>query len=109
MALQFERIRYRFQSRYAGSWSNRLILTSLLVFFSYAVVTIDEVILFITDGQMTEDDLQYLGDQVRIKPYTAFFDDLKELPSTLDLSDKSVSSFLVLWYNINHTQTRKFF
>lgn len=73
------------------------------------MVTIDEAILFIADGQMTEDALQYLGNQVRIKPYNAFFDDLKELPSTLDLSDKSVSSFLILRHNINNRNNRKLF
>jgi Xaa-Pro aminopeptidase len=76
-----------------GYHQTEFILTPSLVFFSYAVVTVDEVILFIADGQLTEDALQYLGDQVRIKPYNTFFDNLKELPSTLDLNDKSVSAF----------------
>lgn len=55
------------------------------------MVTVDQVTLFVPEGQLTEDVLQYLGDQVKIKPYNSFFDDLKELPSTLDLDDKSVS------------------
>ena len=37
---------------------------------SYAVVTIDEAILFIADGQMTD---QYLGDQVRIGAQSFYF------------------------------------
>lgn len=94
MALQLERIGYRFQSRCAGKFiSNTLSLISLLVFFSYAVVTIDEAILFVGDGQLTEDALQYLGDRVQIKTYSTFFEYLGELPSKLELSDKSVGDF----------------
>ena len=65
----------------------------LPVFFSYAVVTVDEVLLFISKGQLTEDALRYLGDHVKIKPYHTFLEYLKELPSTLDLGDKSVGDF----------------
>jgi Xaa-Pro aminopeptidase len=81
----------------------RLDNTFLVVFFSYAVVTVDQVTLFVPEGQLTEDVLQYLGDQVKIKSYNSFFDDLKELPSTLDLDDKSVSDSHESQHDISQT------
>ncbi|KAF8970449.1 Creatinase/aminopeptidase [Flammula alnicola] len=55
------------------------------VFFSYAVITTDKVILFIESEQLSDSARKYLGEHVEIKPYGAFFDYLKGLAATLDL------------------------
>jgi len=56
------------------------------VFFSYAVVTVNSVELFVEKSQLSEDALKYLGDNVNIQPYDAFFDYLKQLPASLTLN-----------------------
>ncbi|KAF5383143.1 hypothetical protein D9615_005019 [Tricholomella constricta] len=55
------------------------------VFFAYAVVTVDSVELFVEKAQLAEDALKYLGNDVNIQPYSAFFDYLKQLPNGLTL------------------------
>ncbi|KAF8176456.1 Creatinase/Prolidase N-terminal domain-containing protein [Pholiota molesta] len=57
------------------------------VFFAYAVVTTDKVILFVNDKQLDASAKHYLGTSVEIQPYDAFFAYLKSLPSSLDLKD----------------------
>ncbi|KAF8176460.1 Creatinase/Prolidase N-terminal domain-containing protein [Pholiota molesta] len=57
------------------------------VFFAYAVVTTDKVILFVNDKQLDASAKNYLGTSVEIQPYDAFFAYLKSLPSSLDLKD----------------------
>ncbi|KAJ3507038.1 hypothetical protein NLJ89_g6529 [Agrocybe chaxingu] len=60
------------------------------VFFSYALVTVDNVVLFVESEQLTEGAKAYLSSHdVQIKPYGAFFAHLKELPGSLDLSEES--------------------
>lgn len=55
-------------------------------------MTTHKVTLFIDIDQLTQDALGYLGDLVEVKPYTSFFDYLKELPTSLELDDKSVGA-----------------
>ncbi|CAA7270265.1 unnamed protein product [Cyclocybe aegerita] len=60
------------------------------VFFSYALVTLDNVVLFVESEQLTKGAQAYLSSHdVQIKPYGAFFTHLKELPGMLDLSEES--------------------
>ncbi|KAG6808310.1 hypothetical protein H0H92_004561 [Tricholoma furcatifolium] len=59
------------------------------VFFAYAVVTMDSVNLFVEKTQLSEDALKYLGEDIKIRPYDAVFDYLKELPSVLTLNEES--------------------
>ena len=61
-----------------------------IVFFAYAVVTTNSVVLFINESQLDQCAKAYLKDHVEIKPYDAFFDYLKQLPSTLELTEESV-------------------
>ncbi|TFK61424.1 putative Xaa-Pro aminopeptidase P, partial [Pluteus cervinus] len=59
------------------------------VFFAYAVVTLDKVTLFINRAQLHDEAVNTLGDTVDIQPYDAFFDYLRTLPDTLELSSDS--------------------
>ncbi|KAF9527431.1 putative Xaa-Pro aminopeptidase P [Crepidotus variabilis] len=59
------------------------------VFFSYAIVTTDKVLLFIEKEQLSNDAHKYLGDLVEIHPYSSFLEYLKTLPPTLSLSEDS--------------------
>ena len=61
-----------------------------LVFFAYAVVTLDSVELFIQKSQMNDAALQYLGDTVNLRPYDTFLSYLEKLPSQLKLDEGSV-------------------
>ena len=60
------------------------------VFFSYAIVTTDKIILFVDREQLTEGALNYLGDQVEIRPYNSFFEYLKNLTLSLELDNEWV-------------------
>lgn len=62
------------------------------VFFAYAVVTANSVVLFLNESQLDQSAKSYLKDHVEIKPYDAFFDYLKQLPPTLELNEDSVCS-----------------
>ncbi|GLB39134.1 putative peptidase M24B family protein [Lyophyllum shimeji] len=59
------------------------------VFFAYAVVTHSSVELFVEKSQLTDDARKYLGDNVNIHPYDAFWDYLRELPDNLTLNEES--------------------
>ncbi|KDR68377.1 hypothetical protein GALMADRAFT_257027 [Galerina marginata CBS 339.88] len=59
------------------------------VFFSYAVITTDSVVLFVESDQLDGSAEAYLGDHVKIKPYGEFFAYLNGLAGTLDLKDDS--------------------
>ncbi|KAI9193136.1 peptidase M24, structural domain-containing protein [Polychytrium aggregatum] len=48
------------------------------VFFSYALVTKDQVILYIDESKLSEEVRQHLGEGVLIRPYTAIFTDLPQ-------------------------------
>ncbi|KAJ7199231.1 peptidase M24, structural domain-containing protein [Mycena pura] len=59
------------------------------VFFAYAIITQEKVILFVEPDQLDEDARRSLGDQITIQPYTSFFDALRGLAKELDLGEKS--------------------
>ncbi|KAL4254344.1 putative Xaa-Pro aminopeptidase P [Abortiporus biennis] len=56
------------------------------VFFAYAVVTEEKVVLFVNPSQIDDTVRKHLGPSIEIKPYDAFFSYLKGLGSDLDLS-----------------------
>lgn len=45
------------------------------VFFAFAIVTLDRVVLYVNDAQLSDDVRAQLQD-VEVRPYTAFYDDL---------------------------------
>jgi Xaa-Pro aminopeptidase len=49
------------------------------VFFSYAIVSDKDAILYLDLDKVTDDVKTHLGSSVTLKPYTDFFADLKEL------------------------------
>ncbi|KAF9566554.1 Creatinase/aminopeptidase [Agrocybe pediades] len=57
------------------------------VFFSYAVITEDKVVLFINQEQLDESAKKYFGTHVEIKAYTEFFPYLQGLAGSLELKD----------------------
>ncbi|KAG6879996.1 hypothetical protein C0992_008203 [Termitomyces sp. T32_za158] len=59
------------------------------VFFAYAVITADSVNLFVEKTQLSDDALKNLGDDIKIKPYDAFFGYLRELPTVLTLDEEA--------------------
>ncbi|KAI8978118.1 peptidase M24, structural domain-containing protein [Pilobolus umbonatus] len=55
------------------------------VFFSYALVTVDEAVLYVDLDKVTEEVQEHLDEaSVKTKPYTDFFDDLRALGAELD-------------------------
>ncbi|KAJ7512391.1 Creatinase/aminopeptidase [Mycena galericulata] len=58
---------------------------SLDVFFAYAVITLDKATLFINPDQLDDASRRALGDEVAVRDYSKFFDDLKGLAKELDL------------------------
>lgn len=60
------------------------------VFYSYAIVTKDDAILYVEPSKVTDEVKQHLGDQVTLKPYSAAFDDLRQLKETLTRSGKKL-------------------
>ncbi|KAJ7474540.1 putative Xaa-Pro aminopeptidase P [Mycena galericulata] len=55
------------------------------VFFAYAVITLDKATLFINPDQLDDASRRALGDEVAVRDYSKFFDDLKGLAKELDL------------------------
>jgi Xaa-Pro aminopeptidase len=51
------------------------------VFFSYAVVTASEAILYVDDSKLPQEIKDYLGDKVTVKPYNSVFEDVMALSS----------------------------
>ena len=60
------------------------------VFYSYAIVTESEAILYVEPAKITDDVRQHLGDSVTLKPYGAIFDDLKQFGEKLTTNDKKL-------------------
>ncbi|TPX44096.1 hypothetical protein SeMB42_g01343 [Synchytrium endobioticum] len=54
------------------------------VFFSYALVTKKEIVLYIDSAKLSSEVRSFLGDDVAVRPYTAIFDDLKSLSAARD-------------------------
>src|SRR5256885_16747989 len=49
------------------------------VFFAYALVTKNEIILYIDENKLTNEVKVHLGSDVKFRPYNAVFKDLKDL------------------------------
>jgi Xaa-Pro aminopeptidase len=76
------------------------------VFFGYAVVTLDNAVLFVDSNQLDDAVVKHLGDQVSVKPYISFFQYLKTLPGMLDLTNNAVCLNSILFMNalLTHPQ-----
>ena len=59
------------------------------VFFSYALVTVDTAILYIDKTKLSPEVIEHLGDDVKIQPYDAIFEDAKTTAAKLDAESKS--------------------
>lgn len=66
------------------------------MFFAYAVITADSVNLFVEKTQLSDDALRHLGDDIKIRPYDAFFGYLKELPIVLTLDEEAVCLLTII-------------
>jgi hypothetical protein len=64
------------------------------VFFAYAVITHDKQTLFVDPSQVDDTVRDHLGNDVEMLSYDSFFDHLRTLATTVQLSKDSVSRFL---------------
>lgn len=53
------------------------------VFFSFALVLLDKVLLYVNDNQLTEDVKNSLGSEVTLRPYAEFYNDLHKIGAEL--------------------------
>ncbi|KAI9490758.1 peptidase M24, structural domain-containing protein [Zychaea mexicana] len=60
------------------------------VFYSYAIVSLSDAILYVNPSKITEEVRQHLGDLVTLKPYTAVFEDLKQIGDKLSVTAKKL-------------------
>ncbi|ORX52863.1 Creatinase/aminopeptidase [Hesseltinella vesiculosa] len=60
------------------------------VFFSYALVTQDEALLFVQAEKITQEVQDHLGAHVVLKPYGALFDELTNLKPVLEQTNKKL-------------------
>ena len=58
------------------------------VFFTFAIVTMDRTVLYVNDAQLTADVREHLGASVVVRPYAAFYDDLRAMESQLQPGQK---------------------
>lgn len=58
------------------------------VFFSFALITLDKVLLYVNDSQMTHSVKSALGSDVILRPYTEFYDDLHNFGDELKDGEK---------------------
>lgn len=59
-------------------------LASCSVFFAYAIVTLDEAVLYVDAAQLEERGRDHLAhSNVSVRPYTALFEDLKAFKTKL--------------------------
>jgi Xaa-Pro aminopeptidase len=65
------------------------------VFFSYAIVTMDTVELFIDEDKLTPEARVHLGEDVKIKPYASIFVGIKALGATESRSTETDMKFLL--------------
>ncbi|TFK22171.1 putative Xaa-Pro aminopeptidase P [Coprinopsis marcescibilis] len=66
------------------------------VFFAYAVITPDDVTLFIEGKQLDDKAKAYLGDGVKIKGYNEIYEYLNSLPKALGLTGEKNSDKILL-------------
>ncbi|KAI4264083.1 MAG: hypothetical protein L6R42_000793 [Xanthoria sp. 1 TBL-2021] len=57
----------------------------IVFFFSYAAVTPTTATLYIDESKLSENVLPHLGDTVRIRPYSAIFEDSKAFGESLEM------------------------
>jgi Xaa-Pro aminopeptidase len=67
----------------------------MLVFFAYAIVTSESVVLFVNGDQVDESVRQHLGTDVEIQSYDSFFPYLRSLGGKLGLNNQEVSLIVV--------------
>lgn len=81
------------------------------VFFAYATITPAQVTLFVNPNQLDDAARSSLGDQVVIRDYTTFFDDLKDLAKELNLEEgKHVNNNPFRRFFVQtHTSSRKYY
>ena len=60
------------------------------MFYAYAILTFDKVVLFVNGEQLDDGVRTHLGDDVEIQPYEAIFDYLRDLTRTLGLNAEKV-------------------
>ncbi|KAG2174136.1 hypothetical protein INT43_004156 [Umbelopsis isabellina] len=60
------------------------------VFFSYAIVTLDQTTLYVDQAKLNNEVLQHLGDKITLKSYDSFFRDLRELSPKLKSDGKKL-------------------
>ncbi|WFD01957.1 Xaa-Pro aminopeptidase [Malassezia obtusa] len=58
------------------------------VFFTFAIVTMDRTVLYVNESQLTNEVREHLGSSVVLRPYTAFYDDLRSMKHQLPPSQK---------------------
>lgn len=62
----------------------------MIVFFAYAVITMDKALLFVNLSQVNDSVRAHLGTAVEIQSYDSFFSYLKELGAEVGLFEESV-------------------
>ena len=60
------------------------------VFFAFAVVLLDKTLLYMNESQLNDQVKAHLGSSVTLRPYTAFYDDLKSIGADLKSGEKII-------------------
>ncbi|KAG0045627.1 hypothetical protein BGZ83_009130 [Gryganskiella cystojenkinii] len=60
------------------------------VFFAYAIVTLDSVVLYLQDGSVSKAVQEHLGKDIQIKSYEALYDDLRAMSKELKAKDQKM-------------------
>lgn len=66
-----------------------------LVFFAYAIVTLEKATLFINEKQVGQDVRKHLGDLAEIRPYEEIFSHLENLKASLAGAKHKVKTFVI--------------
>ena len=85
---------------YAFQRQTRIHQSFHLVFLAYAVVTLDNVVLFVNAKQLTDDVRSHLGSEVEVRPYEAITSYLSELAHSFQLTKEKVRKSI--YWNILH-------
>ena len=76
--------------------SHDALSSCISVFYAYAVVTLDDVVLFVDSEQLRDDTKKHLSDAVIVKSYEEIFDYLKSLQANALVSKDKVGVCAVL-------------
>ncbi|EPQ30975.1 uncharacterized protein PFL1_01164 [Pseudozyma flocculosa PF-1] len=60
------------------------------VFFSFALVLLDRTLLYVDDRQLSDDVRSHLGSDVTLRPYSSFYDDLRNVGAELKDGEKII-------------------